>query len=73
MISDIDDNEPSEKTENFYDQSDDGHTDQSSSDKSSGSNTNDDEIHPGDIVWGLHGCILYPARVCTLAEVPNNL
>ena len=73
MVSDIDDIEPSEETKNFYDQIDDGQTDQSSSDEPSGSDTNDDAIRPGDIVWGLHGCIWYPARVCTLAEVPDNL
>ena len=24
-------------------------------------------------MWALHGRIWYPARVCTLAEVPENL
>ena len=61
------------RKQHFYDQSDDDQADQSSSDESSGSDTDDDTICPGDIVWGLHGHIWYPARVCTLAEVPDNL
>ena len=73
MVSDIDDTESSEETENFHNQSDKAQTDQSSSDESSRGVTDDDAICPGDIVWGLHGCIWYPARVCTLAVVPDNL
>ena len=38
-----------------------------------GGDTDDDVIRPGDIVWGLHGRISYLARVCTLAEIPDNL
>ena len=73
MVSEINDMKPSEEAENFCDQSDDSHTDQSSSDESPGSDTDDDAIRPGDIVCGLHGRIWYPARVCTLAEVLDNL
>lgn len=45
------------RKQHFYDQSDDDQADQSSSDESSGSDTDDDTIYPGDIVWGLHGHI----------------
>ena len=27
----------------------------------------------GDIVWGKHGRIWYPARVCSNEEVPDNI
>ena len=74
MESDDGNVESSEETENFYDESDDGQTDQSSSDESSGSDSEDEHlIHPGDIVWALHGRNWYPARICTLAEIPINL
>ena len=73
MVSNIDDIERSEKTANFYDQNDDGQTDQSKSDKSSRNDTDDDAIRPAGIVWGLHGRIWYPGTVCTLAEAPDNL
>ena len=46
------------ETENFYDQSDDRYIDQSSSGESSESDTDDDAIRPGDIIWDLHRDIL---------------
>ena len=30
-------------------------------------------ISVGDIIWGKCGRIWYPARVCTLNDIPNNL
>ena len=56
----------------FFDESDEGQSDQSDSDKSS-EDEPDIRVRPGNIVWGLIGRIWYPARVCTVTELPENI
>ena len=33
----------------------------------------DDDISPGDVVWGLCGRIWYPAKVCSLLDLPEDM
>ena len=56
----------------FYDESDEGQSDQSDSDESS-EDEPDIGGRPCNIVWGLIGHIWYPARVCTVTELPENI
>ena len=63
----------SDEIENFYDEDDAGQTDQSGSDDTDSENDDEDSIEPGNIVWGLLGRLWYPARICTLTEVPENI
>lgn len=77
MGSDEEEEELNEYDEElFYDEQDEGQTDLSDSDTSSSDDSESEDVdmvRPGDIVWGLSGRIWYPARICTLAEVPENL
>lgn len=58
----------------MQDSEDEGQTDQSDSEVEE---DEDDEasdcISAGDIVWGMCGRIWYPARVCSLNDLPKNL
>ena len=77
MGSDEEEEELNEYDEElFYDEQDECQTDLSDSDTSSSAESESEDVdmvRPGDIVWGLSGRIWYPARICTLAEVPENL
>ena len=33
----------------------------------------EEEFKPGDVIWTKHGTIWYPAQICSLNDVPNNL
>ena len=55
-----------------YDEQDEGQTDNDASDTDT-DEEEDEEVQPGDVVWGLLGRIWYPGKVCNLSDLPEKL
>ena len=56
----------------IFDEEDEGQTDNDASDTDT-DGEEDEEVQPGDLVWGLLGRIWYPGKVCNLSDLPERL
>ena len=66
-LGDVESND-SQIDDSIQDESDVGQTDDSESDSDQ-----DNETNVGDIVWAKYGRFWFPARICCLSDLPENL
>ena len=68
-----DDDDSDDENDRIHDDDDNGHTDDESEIESEDEEEQPDEVHaPGEIIWALYGNTWYPAKICSLAEVPEE-